>query len=173
MPRWTPSRHALPLVVLVVRSAISTGFCGGLCPVARISLSHSADRAAFAWYGQWVFRKLASLDSVSVAYIDGPCLGAGFEVALGVRSSILRGTSNDAISDSRSGSPASAAHRESASLPGDAGQELIESGRIISGREARRLGLVDVVCSERRAKIEFRPLLDRLRNARSNLVAEL
>jgi enoyl-CoA hydratase len=153
---------ACPAVsVLVVRSAISTGFCAGLCPFARISLSHSADRAAFAWYGQWIFRKLASLDFVSVAYIDGPCLGAGFEVALAcdLRFCVARATTRFGFPERYACFGGSSRVSE---LAGRRGQELIESGRIISGREARRLGLVDVVCSERRAKIEFRPLLDRL-----------
>src|SRR5687767_4052556 len=68
--------------VLVVRSAIPRGFCAGLHPHALASLTHPTERAAFAWYGQQVFDRLATLDAVTVAVIDGPCLGAGLELAL-------------------------------------------------------------------------------------------
>jgi hypothetical protein len=39
---------------------------------------------------------------------------------------------------------------------------LLNSGRTLSGREAQRLGFVDVACCERRGKIELRSFLDRL-----------
>ena len=48
--------------ILVVRSALPHGFCGGLRPEALAALSHPSDRAAFAWLGQQVFDRLANLD---------------------------------------------------------------------------------------------------------------
>jgi hypothetical protein len=39
---------------------------------------------------------------------------------------------------------------------------LLSSGGTLSGRESQALGLVDLACSERRAKIELRSTLDRL-----------
>jgi enoyl-CoA hydratase/carnithine racemase len=147
--------------VLVVRSAISESFCAGLCPIARNSLIHTADRAAFAWSGQWVLRKLACLDAVSVAFIDGPCLGVGFELALACdfRLCVAQATT-------RLGFPERFAcfcgFSRISELAGRRGRDLLASGGIISGREARQLGLVDVVCSERRARLELHSLLDRL-----------
>ncbi len=74
---------ASPFVrILVVRSANPAGFCTGLHSRALASLVHPTDRAAFAWYGQQVFDRLARLDAVSLAFIDGPCLNAGLELAL-------------------------------------------------------------------------------------------
>ena len=70
------------LAALVLRSSIPDAFCSGLRPSALASLTHPADRAAFAWYGQQVLERLACLDAVSIALIDGPCLGAGLELAL-------------------------------------------------------------------------------------------
>src|SRR5690349_7562991 len=71
-----------PPNVLVMRSVLPRGFCAGLHPHTLTSLSHPTERATFAWYGQQVFGRLARLDAVSVAFIDGPCLGAGFELSL-------------------------------------------------------------------------------------------
>src|SRR5262245_21822157 len=64
--------------MLVVRSAKPAGFCAGLHPnVAKVT-----DRATFAGRGQLVFARLAGLPFTTVAFIDGPCLGVGFELAL-------------------------------------------------------------------------------------------
>src|SRR5689334_10053658 len=63
------------LEILVVRSAIPGGFCAGLRPPALASLTEATERAAFAWFGQQVFGRLAQLEAISVALIDGPCLG--------------------------------------------------------------------------------------------------
>src|SRR6478609_2830125 len=51
--------------VLVVRSAHPTGFCAGLHPLALGSLTHPADRASFAWYGQQVLDRLGRIDTIS------------------------------------------------------------------------------------------------------------
>src|SRR3954470_4496805 len=59
------------LNALVVRSAKPGGFCAGLHP----GVAEVADRASFAGYGQRVLARLAALPFVTVAFIDGPCLG--------------------------------------------------------------------------------------------------
>ncbi len=63
---------------LVVRSAKPFGFCAGLHP----DVSRVTDRAGFAWRGQHVFARLSALPFTTVAFVDGPCLGVGFELAL-------------------------------------------------------------------------------------------
>ncbi len=68
--------------ILVIRSANPRGFCAGVRPDVLVGLATPADRAAFAWYGQQVFERLAKLNAVTIAAIDGPCLGAGLELAL-------------------------------------------------------------------------------------------
>src|SRR4051794_35748839 len=70
------------VTTLVLRSSIPNTFSSGLRPSALASLTHPADRSAFAWYGQQVLERLACLDAVSIAFIDGPCLGVGLELAL-------------------------------------------------------------------------------------------
>ncbi len=147
--------------VLVVRSALPAGFCASIHPHALANLDHPSERAAFAWFGQQVFDRLARLEAVSVAVIDGPCLGAGFELALACdhRLCVARPTTHLGFPDQYAcfGGSARLQH-----LAGRRVANLIASGETISGREARALGLVDVACCERRAKIELRSFLDRL-----------
>ena len=75
------------LNALVVRSAKPFGFCAGLHP----SVAEVTDRAAFAGRGQRVLSRLAALPFTTVAFIDGPCLGAGFEVQVVVADAGRRG----------------------------------------------------------------------------------
>lgn len=147
--------------VLVVRSATPAGFCGGLRPEAFTGLTHPSDRAAFAWFGQQVFDRLARLDAVSVAVIDGPCLGAGLELALACdyRLCVARITTHLGFPERFTLFGGSARVRQ---LAGRRGMELVNSGETLSGREARSLGLVDRACCQRRAMIELRTFLDRL-----------
>jgi enoyl-CoA hydratase len=150
---------AHPPNVLVVRSALPRGFCAGLHPHTLASLTHPTERAAFAWYGQQVFDRLARLDAASVAVIDGPCLGAGLELALACdyRLCVARPTTHIGFPDRFACFGGSARLREL-----NRRADLLATGETLSGREARALGLVDVACCERRAKIELRSFLDRL-----------
>jgi enoyl-CoA hydratase/carnithine racemase len=153
---------AAPAVrVLVVRSANPAGFCGGLAPAAVASLRSPADRAAFAWVGQQVLDRLARLDAPSVALIDGPCLGAGLELALACdyRVCVARPTTHLGFPDRFACLGGSARSRR---LLRRRAPDLLTTGETLSGREARDLGLVDVACCERRGKIELRTFLDRL-----------
>jgi enoyl-CoA hydratase/carnithine racemase len=147
--------------ILVIRSSNPAGFCAGLSTIARQSLTHPADRAAFAWYGQHVTAVLESLDAVSIAYIEGPCLGAGFELALACDYRLCVTSPATPLGFPERLTCLGGSSRLRA-LAGRRGMKLLASGSIVSGREARRLGLVDVACSERRAKIDLRAFLDRI-----------
>jgi len=160
--------------VLVVRSAKPAGFCAGLRPEALASLPHTTQRAGFAWYGQQVFDHLARLDAVTVAYMDGPCLGAGLELALACdhRICVARPTTHLGFPDRLACFGGSARLRQ---LIGRKAAGIVASGETLSGREAQTLGFVDVACSERRGKIELRTFLDRfetrpVKPSRSELV---
>ena len=150
-----------PLQILVVRSALPGGFCAGLHPRSVASLTSPSARAMFSWYGQEVFERLAALECASVAMIEGPCLGAGFELALACdyRLSVARPETHlgfpGRFACFGGGPRLRVLARRSA-------WGLIESGSTISAREAQEFGLVDVACCERRAKIELRGFLDRL-----------
>jgi enoyl-CoA hydratase/carnithine racemase len=152
--------------ILVVRSAKPAGFCAGIDPEALASLTTDADRAAFAWYGQQVLDRLAGLDAITVAFLDGPCLGAGLELALGCdyRLCATRPTTHLGFPDAPRGVPL--CFGGTVRLPHLIGRrtalQFLASGRTLSGREANSLGLVDHAFCDRRAKIELRTFLDRL-----------
>ncbi len=147
---------------LVARSAKPFGFCAGLHPnVVRVT-----DRAAFAHRGQRVFSRLSNLPLTTVAFIDGPCLGVGFELALACdhRLCVATPTTHLGFPDRFACFGGSNRLRK---LMGKSASAFIESGRTLSGREARDLGLVDRAFCARRAKIELRTFLDELeRNPR-------
>jgi enoyl-CoA hydratase len=148
--------------IVVVRSAKPAGFCAGLSPRALASLNTPADRPAFSWLGQQVFARLADLRPITVALIDGPCLGAGLELALACDYRLCLAGLNTHI-----GFPdRSACFGGSARLRNRMGsrraQQFLASGRTLSGREAQALGIVDRAFCERRAKIELRTFLDEL-----------
>jgi enoyl-CoA hydratase/carnithine racemase len=146
--------------VLVVRSAKPAGFCAGLHPgVANIT--GRADRAAFAWRGQRVLSRLASLPFTTAAFIDGPCLGAGLELVLACDHRLCVATPLTHLGFPNRFTCFGGSLRLR-NLIGRKAAAFIESGRTLSGREARDLGLVDRAFCARRAKIELRTFLDEL-----------
>jgi enoyl-CoA hydratase len=145
--------------IVVLRSARTAGFCAGLRP--GLGLDHPADRAAFAAYGQRVADRLANLPQTTVAFLDGPVLGAGLELALACdhRLVLSRVTTHLGFAGATCLGGAARLRR----LVGKrAAEELVASGRTLSGREAVRVGLADHAFCERRGKIELRTFLDTL-----------
>ncbi|HJZ60430.1 MAG TPA: enoyl-CoA hydratase/isomerase family protein, partial [Gemmataceae bacterium] len=161
----TAIEHNPFIRTLVVRSALPAGFCAGVHPEALASLTTGAERGSFAWFGQRVFDRLARLPFTTLAFIDGPCLGAGLELALACdhRLCVARPTTHLGFPDAPRGIPpcfgGTARLRR---LLGRPAEQFLGSGRTLSGREAQRLGLVDEAFCERRAKIELRTFLDQL-----------
>ncbi|MDY3559021.1 enoyl-CoA hydratase/isomerase family protein [Gemmata sp. JC673] len=140
---------------LVVRSAKPFGFCAGLHPdVARVT-----DRATFAGRGQRVLARLGALPFATVALIDGPCLGAGLELALACDHRLCVSAPHTLLGFPGRFACFGGSNRLRNVLGKRAGA-FIESGRTVSGREARDLGLVDRAFCTRRAKIELRTFLD-------------
>jgi enoyl-CoA hydratase/carnithine racemase len=145
------------LNMLVVRSAKPAGFCGGLHP----DVAEVADRAAFASLGQRVFARLRSLPFTTIAFIEGPCLGVGFELALACDYRLCVATPHTHLGFPN-GFTCFGGSRRLRELLGWNWQTFVESGRTFSGREARDWGLVDRAFCLRRAKIELRTFLDEL-----------
>ena len=145
--------------IVVVRSAKPAGYCAGIHPDAY--LPTASDRAAFSWLGQRVFARLANLAATTVAFIEGPCLGAGLELALACdhRLCLSKLTTHLGFTGPTSfgGTP-----RLKQRLGHRVAKSFLESDRTLSGREAQKLGLVDRAFCERRAKIELRTFLDEL-----------
>lgn len=147
---------------VVIRSAKPAGFCAGLHPNAVASLTNVSDRAAFSWFGQQVFSRIAALHATTIAFIEGPCLGAGFELALACdfRLCVAGLTNHIGFPYERP------VFGGSVRLPDWIAKSLVQSGRTLSGREARRLGVVHEAFCERRAKIELRTFLNRCESRR-------
>jgi enoyl-CoA hydratase/carnithine racemase len=148
------------LNALVVRSAKPAGFCAGLRP----SVAEVSDRVAFAGRGQRVLARLAALPFTTIALIDGPCLGAGLELALACDHRLCVATPTTLLGFPNRFACFGGTNRVR-KLLGRKADTFIQSGRTLSGREARDLGLVDRAFCSRRAKIELRTFLDELERA--------
>ncbi len=135
--------------VLVVRSAKPGGFCGGF---ADIQFRSESDAVEFARAGQLVLRKLHGAPLVSLAFVDGPCLGPGFELALACdyRLAVEGPNSRVGFGDAPTGWGGLTRWRQ-------------HSGRAVPvSTNPRNSGIFDGVCCERRAKIDLQTWLDRL-----------
>jgi 3-hydroxyacyl-CoA dehydrogenase/enoyl-CoA hydratase/3-hydroxybutyryl-CoA epimerase len=160
--------RANPFVeVLVVRSAKPAGFSAGYDPEALLGLGSAGERAAAAAAGQRALQALAEAPVVSVAVVEGPCLGAGLELALACDYRLAVAAPGTELGFPEAGF---------GFLPGWGGLTrltrrvgvraalgLVLSGRPVGAREALDLGLVDHAFCGRRAGIEVRTFLDRLR----------
>lgn len=145
------------LNALVVRSAKPAGFCAGLHP----GVAEVADRSAFAARGQRVLSRLAMLPFTTITFIDGPCLGVGFELALACDHRLCVTTPNTHLGFPNHLTCFGGSNRLR-KLIGRRAAAFIESGHTLSGREARDAGLVDRTFCARRAKIDPRTFLDEL-----------
>jgi len=139
------------LEILVVRSAKPSGFCAGYDFDALAELKTDAECRDFAATGERVLRQLREAAFVSLAMIQGPCLGPGLELALSCdyRFAIANPTTEIGFSEF------------AATVPPCWG-EWPFTGELFSAREAHARGIVDHVCTERRAKIDLRTVLDDL-----------
>jgi len=156
--------------IVVVRSAKASGFGTGRDPVELAELESANDLAAYAERGQRAFDHLASLRGglLTVALIDGPCLGASLELALACdyRLALARPTTELGFPDVRDGLvPCWGGTQRLPRLVGThRSLQMLLSGEPISARLARRWGLVDHVFCERRARIELRSFLGALQD---------
>ncbi len=152
------------VVILVIRSGRPAGFCGGHDPDRLADLTTEDARTGFAVAGQRVVHRLAAADVVTVAFVEGPCLGPGLELALACdyRLAVAGPDSWVGFPDAARGLPPcwGGATRLRRLLGRRAGAIL--AGDVLTAREAQRAGLFDDAFSARRAKIELRTLLDRL-----------
>jgi enoyl-CoA hydratase/carnithine racemase len=147
--------------ILVIRSGLPGGFCGGDDPEILARLSDDSAATRYAQIGQRVLGCLADADIISLAFIEGPCLGPGLELALACDYRI-------AVAEPQSsfGYP-----RWRHQLPPCWGgharlhprvRDSLRVKPVLEPRAALQCGLIDDLFSRRRAKIELRARLDSL-----------
>ncbi|HEX7118687.1 MAG TPA: 3-hydroxyacyl-CoA dehydrogenase NAD-binding domain-containing protein [Longimicrobiales bacterium] len=134
---------------LVVRSAKPGSFIAGADVEEIAGVTDPGDAEAGSRAGQEVFRRLERLPIPSVAAIDGTCLGGGVELALACAYRIAsdRPETRIGFPEVRLGIiPGWGGTTRLPRLVGlRAAVEMIVTGKPISARRARRIGLVDEV----------------------------
>ncbi|HEX4613247.1 MAG TPA: enoyl-CoA hydratase/isomerase family protein [Urbifossiella sp.] len=148
--------------IVVLRSARPSEFCSGLRPEALASLAHPADRAAFAAFGQAVTDRLARLPQTTIAFLDGPVLGAGLELALACDHRLVLSRVTTHLGFAGAAPCLGGTARLGRLVGRRTAANLLATGRTLSGREAVRAGLADHAFCERRGRIELRTFLDTL-----------
>lgn len=141
---------------LIILSDKSSGFIAGADVKAFAGLSSAAVAQAHIERAHEIFHRLESLAFPTVALIHGYCLGGGLELALACRYRVAR---NDAAT--RLGFP----EVRLGIFPGFGGSvrsvrtighlralELMLSGRGMSSKAARRIGLIDYAVPERQLR---------------------
>jgi 3-hydroxyacyl-CoA dehydrogenase/enoyl-CoA hydratase/3-hydroxybutyryl-CoA epimerase len=147
-----PAIARMPARGLVLRSA-KAGFIAGADVDEFSAVTGPAQALAYIRRGQELFRQLELLPMPTVAMIHGFCLGGGLELSLACRYRIA----SDAP-ETKLGLPEvqlgihpgfGGTVRLTALVGPVAAMELMLTGRPVSTRAARKLGLVDAVVPER------------------------
>ncbi len=145
--------EAKPLKGLVIHSAKRSGFIAGADVREFQHITDPALAADLARTGQRVFRRIATLPFASLAAIHGFCVGGGLEMALACTYRIARDdrATRLGLPEVKLGiHPGFGGSVRLPPLVGDfAALDMMLSGRSVSAKEARRLGLVDDVVPER------------------------
>jgi 3-hydroxyacyl-CoA dehydrogenase/enoyl-CoA hydratase/3-hydroxybutyryl-CoA epimerase len=149
---------------LIIESAKSSGFIAGADVREFEKISDPARAAELARAAQLVFNRLAQLPYPSVALIHGFCLGGGLELALACTYRVAREDASTRLGLPEVRLGIHPGFAGTVRLPKLIGHipalDLMLTGRSVSAREARRLGLVDEAVPERHALNAARFLLE-------------
>ncbi|OIN99177.1 MAG: hypothetical protein COX65_10000 [Elusimicrobia bacterium CG_4_10_14_0_2_um_filter_56_8] len=135
------------LKTLVITSKKKGIFIAG-ADIKEIEVIDSSERAAgLAREGQEIFNRLAALDLVTVAAINGVCMGGGFELALACRHRVASFSDKVKIGLPEVNLGIMPGWGGTQRLPRLAGLmralNMIMSSQIISGKDALKAGVVD------------------------------
>ena len=148
---------------LVILSAKKNGFIAGADIEEFTRIENEAQALELIQLGQSVFNRLAELSFPTVALIHGFCLGGGTELSLACRYRVARDDPG-----TRLGLPEvrlgihpgfGGSVRLTPLVGGIKAMDLMLTGRTIDGRQAKRIGLVDVVSPERHLRSAARRLV--------------
>lgn len=163
---WNPARlaelsHAIELIerepaleIAVIRSATPVGFCAGFDPVTIEDCDASSALA-----GQRVCQQLRNASFASIAFIEGPCLGPGFDLALACDDRLAVAGPNSALGFGSAPTGWGSFTQLKLSIGESKAKQFFGVPR--TPREAVALGAIDHAFCERRAKIELQTWLDR------------
>jgi 3-hydroxyacyl-CoA dehydrogenase / enoyl-CoA hydratase / 3-hydroxybutyryl-CoA epimerase len=155
---------------LILRSGKGSGFIAGADVREFSKIADAAAAAALARRGQDIFERIERLPFPSVALIHGFCLGGGLELALACTYRIARDEASTRLGLPEVRLGIHPGFGGTFRLPPIVGHlpalELMMTGRTLSARAARGMGLVDDVVPERHALYAAQVLLRRRRAAR-------
>lgn len=143
--------------VLVLRAARPGGYPTFDRPFLR-ELRSNADASEYARVGQLALRRFAELPVPTVAFLEGPCVGPGLELALACDHRLAVATPDAVLGFGEWPTVWGGRTR----LAKRIGRRTVSRFVDCYPREAAKLGLVDDAFCLRRAKIELRTFLDRL-----------
>ena len=148
---------------LVIASALEGFFAAG----ADIKHMQSLDDAGFAAYGarmRAVFARIAGLDAVSVAAVEGLALGGGLELALACKLRVGAPAARLGVPEIKLGLIPGAGGTQR--LPRVIGRsralDLLVTGRQVDGAEAYAIGLLDRLVAEGEAEAVAREIAGRV-----------
>lgn len=135
--------------VLVLTSSVPGYFAAG----ADLKLLGAANRAGFERYLDGlraVIERVAALPQLSIAVIDGYALGGGLELAMACTMRIASARARLGVPEIKLGLfPGAGGTQRLPRLVGRAkALDLLLTGRSVTGEEAARIGLVDLVVDE-------------------------
>jgi 3-hydroxyacyl-CoA dehydrogenase/enoyl-CoA hydratase/3-hydroxybutyryl-CoA epimerase len=148
---------------LAIRSGKASGFVAGADITEFTGLSDNEQALALIGHGQEILGRLERLPFPTVSIVNGFCLGGGLELALACRYRIALDTPETRLGlpEVRLGiHPGFGGTVRLPQLIGPlAALEMMLTGRSVGPREARRLGLVDIVVDRRHLDDAARSLL--------------
>lgn len=158
------------LDLLAVRSGKPGGFCDGFDPAALKALDADSEAAAFTAFGQRVLSEFAELPQTTLAFLEGPCVGPGLELALACdyRLAVARPDSWIGFGDQPT---CWGGTTRLTRLIGRRTAVKYERERF-TAREAAAHGVIDQAFCQRRGKIELRSWLNRLQRRPGKRVRE-
>ncbi len=152
-----------PPAGLVILSDKPNGFIAGADVREFTALSDRAQAIRMIRRGQGVFTRLAGLPCPTVALIHGYCVGGGLELALACRYRVAEDgpSTRLGLPEVKLGiHPGFGGTVRLPALVGALGaMDLMLTGRTVSARQARRLGLVDHAVPQRQLRLAARALI--------------
>lgn len=153
----------LPLRGLVIRSGKGNGFIAGADVRAFTPMASREQALTLIRRGQRAFDRLEVLPFPTLALIHGFCLGGGLELALACRYRVARDdeATRLGLPEIRLGiHPGFGGSMRAVRLLGGLkAMDLMLTGRTVSARQAKRLGLIDHAVPERHLHSAARTLL--------------